>query len=71
MNVYVYNYQGDTVVYKSMDKAFERLLKDVGYDNLQEYVEDCREYGVWVDYDDHQFVVDDGGPSIELSELVE
>lgn len=70
MNVYVYIRKGNLFVYKHMERAFEKMLEDVGFATLGEYVEDVRENGVWVEWTDDYFSVDDG-PRIEKVDYFE
>lgn len=70
MNVYVYTNEGHTRVYKTLPRAVEQMLKDVGFDTLKQYVDDCTQWDVAVTWDNEQFSVDDGGPEIRKVDLL-
>lgn len=70
MKVYLYSYEGQDRVYTLLARAIEQMLKDVGFDTLKQYVDDCTQWDVAVTWDNEQFSVDDGGPEIKKVDLL-
>lgn len=72
--LYLYTPRGYSpgYIYKDFNKAVVQLLKDDGYDSLEQYGKDLDACGWWYDFDlEREIIAIDDGSQIQPIELIE